>query len=540
MSSKAQDKKQVAATVPHEDRWRSGRSRFGLQQFRMGRDKKWHFVGQQEDETVAKNGIIRQHWLFLILPALPLIGSFGLLVLIIWASTRLPNPLWPFFEILTGVLIVGTGAMFMWKDGIEWYLTTYIITNKRIINSKGVLNPSRQSTPLENVKQVGIDIDTFWGFWLRYGIVHVYLTGDDFLMLNVPNPKRVKDTIDEITDEIKNKKPKEEKPPTPANNAVADVITKMAQGKEVPKLENADEGIKNRHPERRLGPLRTFGGILNIPSDVRYTSGEFTVRYIQRSRYVLYRQLALPVLALLIALPMSIYFPTTSAPVASSNVSMWWFIMGFIILGLLLFIGLIYTNYADDVFIFTNKRIIDIDRRFIFFFEMREEIDYKNIRDIKVIVPNLWQRILDIGDVYIEVAGAPGLTLRTVDHPFFVLDKISEIQKNKEKAAKIKSENDAKKELHMWFGKVMTTLVETTQVKGAPNLEKLELLEAMERANEFGFQVVVCGEEPTKAQLPPGCVVRQSPPPGTVITSGGEIQVVLSRKANSADLLESY
>jgi len=130
--------------------------------------------------------------------------------------------------------------------------------------------------------------------------------------------------------------------------------------------------------------------------------------------------------------------------------------------------------------------------------------------------------------------------LRTVDHPFFVLDKISEIQKNKEKAAKIKSENDAKKELHMWFGKVMTTLVETTQVKGAPNLEKLELLEAMERANEFGFQVVVCGEEPTKAQLPPGCVVRQSPPPGTVITSGGEIQVVLSRKANSADLLEFY
>jgi len=214
--------------------------------------------------------------------------------------------------------------------------------------------------------------------------------------------------------------------------------------------------------------------------------------------------------------------------------------MGFILLGLLLAIGLIYTNYADDVFIFTNKRIIDIDRRFIFFYEMREEIDYKNIRDLKVKIPNLWQRILDVGDVYIEVAGAPGLSLRTVDHPFFVLDKISEIQKNKEKADKIKSENDAKKELHMWFGKVMTTLVESTQVKGAPNLEKLELLEAMETASELGFQVIVCGEEPTQSAIPPGYVVRQSPPPGTVITAGGDIQVVLSRKATSAELPEFY
>src|SRR5713226_8048881 len=116
MSSKAQGKKPDAATVPHEDRWRSGRARFGLQRFRMGRDKNWHFVGQQADETVARNGVVRQHWLFLILPALPLLGAIGLLILMVWASTRLPNPLWPFFEILAGVLIFGTGAMFLWKD----------------------------------------------------------------------------------------------------------------------------------------------------------------------------------------------------------------------------------------------------------------------------------------------------------------------------------------------------------------------------------------------------------------------------------------
>src|ERR1700730_17783960 len=119
MSSKAQEKKPDAATISHEDRWRSGRARFGLQRFRMGRDKKWHFAGQQADETVIK--VVRQHWFFLVTPALPLIGSIGLLVLILWATVKIPNPLWPFFEILAVVLIVGTGVWFLWKDGIEWY-----------------------------------------------------------------------------------------------------------------------------------------------------------------------------------------------------------------------------------------------------------------------------------------------------------------------------------------------------------------------------------------------------------------------------------
>jgi hypothetical protein len=536
MSSKVQSKKATATVVPHEERWRSGRARFGLQGFRFEQDKKWHFAGQRADETVVK--VVRQHWLFLVTPALPLIGSFALLVLILWSSARIPGSLWPFFEILAGVLIVGTAGWFIWKDGIEWYLTSYIITNKRIINSKGLLQPERQSTNLENVKQVGIDLDNFWGFLLRFGTVHLYLTGGDLIMQRVPNPKGVKEAIDGIADEIKSKKPKEEKPPTPANPMVATVIDTLSKGKAMPKLENADEKYILRNPDKRLGPRRTFGGILNIPAEVHYTSGEQTVIYVQRSIYVLARQLAIPILLLLVVLPLAIYVPTTSTPMVSSNLSSWWFFMGIVVLGLLIAMLVIYTNYADDVFILTNKRIIDIDRRYIFFYESRRELEYKNIKDIKVKVPNLLQRLLDIGNVSLEVAGVPSIIMPTVDHPFYILDKINEIKESAAKAKKIKDENDAKKDLHMWFGKVMTAMVETSQVKGAPNLEKMELLEAMGVASELGFQVVVCGDDPSKPDIPPGCVVRQSPPPGTVINPEGEIQVVLSRKATSADLLQ--
>jgi len=56
----------------------------------------------------------------------------------------------------------------------------------------------------------------------------------------------------------------------------------------------------------------------------------------------------------------------------------------------------------------------------------------------------------------------------------------------------------------------------------------MDLLEAMQCANELGFLVTVADEAPSEEV--PGQVIHQSPPPGTAITARGEIQVVLSRK----------
>ena len=534
MSSKVKAKNTPVTEVPHDERWRSGRNRFGGLRFRRGRDQKWHFAGQQPDETVTL--VVRKHKWFLFVPALPLIGSFALLFIEIGAAARMPSQFWLFFEIVTIAMILVTFVWFIWKDFILWYLETYIITNKRIINSRGLLEPTRQATPLENIKQVGVDLDNFLGFWLRFGTVHVYLTGGDLVMENVPNPKRIKEAIDGIKVVIEAGKPKEEKLPVPAIPAVATLIDELAKGKEPPKLEDADEKYKLRNPDGRIGPRRTFGGFLHIPSEVHYTSGEFTVRYVQRSTYVLFRQLILPVLALLIALPLTIYMPMTAVNVLNDNSSLWYGVMTLVILALLIYISFTYTNYVDDVYIFTNKRIIDIERRYIFFYEMRIEVDYKNIRDIKVKVPNVLQRLLDIGDVIIDVAGSPGMILPTVDHPFYLQDKIYEVQKYKEKVGDVKKINDEKKELKTWFSKVVTTLVETTQVKGAPNLQNLDWLEAIERASELGYNVVFCGEDAASPDTPPGQVIHQSPPPGTVITQDGEIQVILSRKPTSAEM----
>ncbi|MHB8599729.1 MAG: PH domain-containing protein [Ktedonobacteraceae bacterium] len=534
-------KKAAPAVPPPPDPWKPQRKRHWRIVYR-GKDKKLHFHGQENDEYVKM--VVRKHKWFLVLPALPFIGAVILFLLVTVGAFRFSTfgSLWVVLEGLAVLLMIATFVWFAWHDLFVWWYDVDIITNKRIIIWSGFLSPTRKEIPTEKIQLVALDTNNTLGETVfRYGNVHLYIVGSEVVIKQVPHPREVRDAIEGITGEIRTSKKPDPSPPVPADPEIAKVLEELGKQKEKPKPPDPDSKYPPLREGKRLGPRRTFGGPFRIVCDVRYSWGESTVMYIQHSWFVLARRMALPVLAMLVVLPLYVYIPSTTL-LSHALDSFWWSILGLVIVGLLLYIGIVYINWVDDVYILTNRRIIDIERKLMFLYEDRMDVEYKNIRDIRVTLPNILMNMLDIGNVYVETPGnSPDVIFDMVRHPLFIQDKINELKGLKEKVDKIEEENKRKKELHMWFGTVLTTQEQEqrqgqhTSSKGAPNVCGLDLFEAMETAEAFGLEVVVLGEEPVQSDF--GKVIHQNPPRGTLIEQGGELQVWLGRRLTPADII---
>jgi hypothetical protein len=133
--------------------------------------------------------------------------------------------------------------------------------------------------------------------------------------------------------------------------------------------------------------------------------------------------------------------------------------------------------------------------------------------------------------VYIETPGSsPDIVMENVDQPFILQDEILGIKEHKGKVDKVKAENKEQETLHKWFSTVVAKLEDATTSRRTPNLKKMDFLSAMTNAQEHDLNVVVKGEAVAYAEIPPGHVVDQDPPPGTMMEKGSQIQVILSKR----------
>ncbi len=518
---------------PQDDPWIPKRVHGGLRHVRRvgrGNNRHYEFQGQEPGEIV-KLPPIRKHKIFLIPPALPLLFTILALigVFVLDLNFSFASPFWAFLALLFGILFLITGAYFVYKDFLLWWIETVIITNKRIIIWKHLLTPTRQQVPLERVVQVGVDQRSPWSLLFAYGDVHLYLVGGRVDLHEVPNPKKVRDNFERIKEEAKQNKKPPEPHPEPENPDLRQVLAKLAQKDPLPTLPNPDEKYAHRQrPGGKRGPLRRFAGPLRLESDVHYISAdEQTVMYIQRSKYVLALKLILPILVLLAVIIATLYIPSI-LPFASIG-----------ILLILVWIVLTIVNYFDDVFILTTRRIIDIERRLVILDEEHKITEYGQIKAIRMEVGNPIFLLLDVGDVYVETPGNnPDIELTHIDHPFAIQDILIALKGHKEKVEKIEGANKRKEELNQWFGTVLDTMEKTVLGRGVPNLQTLDLFEAAQRARQFGMKVVPVGEDASYPNIESGLIVAQNPLPGTLMQVDSnnpeerpQIQVILSKRS---------
>ena len=507
------------------DEWRPVRTHAVLRRFKRGPGKTKSFFGQQKDETLRR--VVHEHPIFYLRAGLPFLLSLIFLSLVVWIETTntLPGSVFPVLYLISGLFIVGSLVYGIWRIFELWWVNVYIITDKRVLTWRGLLRPTHGETTLDKVQQVAVDQD-LRGTILSYGTVHVYLAGGKPLILeNVPDPKGVRDDIEGISQSYKAVKQAKPPPPPPAEAAMASTLGKLAKKDPLPQLPDADEKWAHlRSPTTVRGPLRRFGGPFRLKCGVHYDAEEYTVMYIPRSRHVIVIRLIIPALLLLVTLVGMIY---------AENYLILFVIAFFVILAIM---GLMIIDYIDDIFILTNKRVIDINRRFIFLSKQDDTTTYDKISQIEVRNPNVILLALDIGNLFIETQGNnPNISIRTISHPLFVQDKIYEIKGSNEKVDKVKRANERKDELNEWFSEVLTTLEQRVTIRGVPNLQSLDVLTAIERANELGMEIVVISESAIHPNMGSGKVMTQIPAPGAVVNidpanpEKPQIQVILSK-----------
>src|ERR1700719_1613443 len=89
------------------DEWRPERVHAMFKRFKRGPDKKKRFIGQQPDEVIRR--IVREHPIFYLRAALPLLLGFVVLGLVVWldGTNALPGSVPVTLTVIISLYILG-------------------------------------------------------------------------------------------------------------------------------------------------------------------------------------------------------------------------------------------------------------------------------------------------------------------------------------------------------------------------------------------------------------------------------------------------
>jgi membrane protein YdbS with pleckstrin-like domain len=460
-----------------------------------------HFSWQQDDELVI--WIRRQSVWILVGTAWP-IGVGILLFAALWAWTGFAPGASRLFGLLVGVGTLAYSIYWLATSLFIWYFTYYVLTNQRVISSRGFFNRVTGEVPLKSVAQVLVERVTPLRVALHVGDVVVRPLGTAINLPGVANPRDVADSILAV----------QANPPTV--QAEAPRPTPHVRS---PKIQaTLDKLAEPVQPPVPQPVTRTpFGSIFHRRIPIHFIEGESVIQVVYRHWFVLLVR-ELPAIAVTVGLVALGFVMRALAGAGFASTLL--IVAG--IFGGGLFGVLVYLNYADDVFILTTHRVIDIDRLIFILSDYSNDAPYARIQNVHVDRGPIG-KLLGFGSIKVETSGRKyPVQMSDVPHPYAIMDRIFAQISGLRERENVAAINKQKKENHLWLASVLNDmLVEVPDVRGMP------VLAAMARARKSGLKLVVDIERPAPG-TPPGRVLDQVPSPGTTELADNEMRVVLS------------
>jgi uncharacterized membrane protein YdbT with pleckstrin-like domain len=142
--------------------------------------------------------------------------------------------------------------------------------------------------------------------------------------------------------------------------------------------------------------------------------------YIAQQFFIVFLMLAL-FFGAVVYLP--IFFPTAASGQAEKII---YFTETLFLMAIWIYGFLIWIDYYYDLWIITDKRLINIEQKGLFM-RKTSELDYAKVQDVSVDIKGFLATVLNYGDVLVQTAGEqPNFLFRTIPNPLYVKKLIME------------------------------------------------------------------------------------------------------------------
>lgn len=158
--------------------------------------------------------LLRRHWFNVLVQFIPILFLVGVLLASVFYSSSilsiLNNPVFQDFFYFLQSLLAMYLCVFSFLIWVDFYLDTWIITDKRIINieQKGLFSRVNSELALDKIQDVTTDVTGLFPTLLNYGDVFVQTAAEKerFVFRKIPNPNKIKDLLMKLEKEKEKEK----------------------------------------------------------------------------------------------------------------------------------------------------------------------------------------------------------------------------------------------------------------------------------------------------------------------------------------------
>ena len=400
------------------------------------------FAWQEEGELV--HFWARRHWFFLARRALLPVAL--VLFLVGGLSTAISDPAPPWFDALFFILIVAAILAVLWAL-LDWSNDFFVISNRRISHQERVLliSEKRVEAPLDKVQDIAI----------RRGLLGQIFGFGHLAIQTAATVGMI--TFDHVAE------------PEWVQEVIFDQAARMRASRR-----GASKGaIRQRMEQNLAGEMELQVPERALPMELPPAERPRRVRWYRRLRLlpwlrkqeddrIIWRKHWLnllvrtwrPLLAVLLTAAGMLAVLSGVGPFAQMEATR---SPVFLVLLLLFFSSLAwlwwnYDDWGNDIYIVTDDRIIDVEKKPLFFSENRREASLAMVQNVSFDIPGPVAYLLNYGNVVIQTAAERGmLDFRFVSNPREVQNEIFRRIERYRQRETADQENAHQAELLEWF-----------------------------------------------------------------------------------------